>query len=409
MRKNYLALIGNIIDGTGKDPIERGMVIVENGRITTIGKRDNISLPKDVNVIEGNILMPGMIDAHVHLCVNGEPDTIKVFLDSTLSTYAIKATVYVKKSLEAGFTTLRSVGEPGYLGISIRNAINQGIIPGSRVLTSGPLLSATGGHGTFLPPWLSSEINMSIFADGVEELRKVVRKLIGTGVDLIKICVTGGVMDIATEPSAQNYNLDEIKAATFEAHKLGRKVAAHVEGLSGAKDSIRGGVDTIEHGVELDEETIQMMKEKGTFLVPTLVAVYNACEYGVKGGMQEYAIRKNEKLKEKLFASFKLAYHSGAKIAMGSDTGTAFNQHGNNAKELELYVENGMSPMEAIVCATKTASEAIGIQENIGTLEQGKTADILVLDKNPLEDIKILQNKQMIKAVIKEGIVFFEK
>ena len=281
MSKSNLILTGRIIDGTGRDPIEDGVIVVEDGKISRIGSKKDIDIPKNGRCLAGNILMPGMIDAHVHLALNGEPDPLKIFTNSTLSVYAIKASVYVKKSLQAGFTTLRSVGEPGYLGISVRDAINQGLIVGSRIFTSGPCLSITGGHGTFLPPWITSDINIGIFVDGVEEVRKAVRKLVGSGVDLIKILATGGVMDIATEPGAQNYNLDEIETIVLEAHKLGRKVAAHVEGLSGAKDCIRGGVDTLDHGIELDQEAVDMMKEKGTFLVPTLLAPYNICKHEI--------------------------------------------------------------------------------------------------------------------------------
>jgi imidazolonepropionase-like amidohydrolase len=409
MSEKSLVLMGKIIDGTGKDPIDDGVIIVEEGKISKVGSKKEISTLKDTNFLEGNILMPGMIDSHVHLCINGEPDTIKVFINSTLSAYAIKATLYVKRSLEAGFTTLRSLGEPGYLGISIRDAVNQGIIPGSRIFTSGATLSITGGAGTFLPPWINAEISMDIFADGVEEVRKVVRKLVGTGVNLIKILATGGIMSIATEPGVQSYNLDEIETAVFEAHKLGRKVSAHVEGLSGAKDCIRANVDTLEHGIELDQEAVEMMKEKGTFLVPTLLAPYNICKHGVKAGIQEYAVKKSEKVMKKHTESFKLAYQAGVKIAMGTDTGTPFSQHGNNAEELALYIKNGMKPMEAIVSATKTASEAIGIDHYIGTLEKGKVADILILSDDPLADITVLQQKEKISTVIKDGEIAYQR
>jgi len=350
--------------------------------------------------------MPGMIDCHIHFCLNGEANFNQLIIQSSLSTYAIKAAVYAKRTIEAGFTTVRELGSPAYLGISLRDVIRKGVIPGPRVLTSGQPLSITGGHGTFLPPWLHSDCDLGLFADGTEEVRKAVRTLIGSGVDLIKLLATGGVMDIATSPGAQNYNLDELKVAAEEAHKLGRKVAAHVEGLSGAKDCIRAGIDTLDHGIELDDEAIQMMIDEGTFLIPTLLAPYNIAKHGVKGGIPEFAVKKSLEVIKEHTKSFKRAYHAGVKIAMGTDMGTPFSKHGENAKELELMVNNGMSPMDAIMATTRVASEAIGLEKSIGTLGKGKLADLIILDGDPLTDITLLQKKELIKLVIKEGELY---
>jgi imidazolonepropionase-like amidohydrolase len=349
--------------------------------------------------------MPGMIDCHLHLSLNGEVDFKSLLLESTMPMYTIKAVVYAKLTLEAGFTTVRAVGDPGYLEVSLRDAINKKIIPGPRVLAAGRALSITGGHGTFFPPWvhLDEDLSLGLFADGIEEVRKAVRMLIGSGVDCIKLLATGGVMDIVTQPGAQNFNFDEIKTAVDEAHKLGKKVTAHVEGLSGAKDCIKAGVDSLDHGIELDDETVEMMREKGTFLIPTLMAPYNIAKHGTESGIPEYAVKKDLEVIQTHVNSFKKAYDAGVKIAMGTDTGTPFSKHGGNAKELELMVNYGMSPMGAIIATTRTASEAIGLNDKIGTLEKGKLADILVIDGDPLADITILQKKNLIKYVIKEG------
>jgi len=244
-----------------------------------------------------------------------------------------------------------------------------------------------------------------MFSDGVEEVRKSVRKLIGSGVDFIKMLATAGVMGKGSEPGARNYNYEEIKTAADEAHKLGRKIATHAEGLSGTKDCIKAGVDTIEHGIELDDEAIQMMKDRGTILIPTLIAPHNINIHGVAAGIPELAVRRKSTLAEKKHInSFKKAYQACVKIAMGTDTGTPFSRHGEGAKELELMVRQGASPMDAIIFSTKGGSEAIGISDKVGTIEVGKLADILILKANPLEDIKILQNKEIIKKVIKNGI-----
>ena len=409
MKDKKLVIKGTVIDGFNKEPLKQGVVVIEGKTITAIGKEGEVKIPEGAEVFQGKTVMPGMIDCHIHFCLNGEANFNQLIIESTLSTYAIKAVVYAKRTIEAGFTTVRELGSPAYLGISLRDVIRKGVIPGPRVLTSGQPLSITGGHGTFLPPWLHSDCDLGLFADGTEEVRKAVRTLIGSGVDLIKLLATGGVMDIITSPGAQNYNLDELKVAAEEAHKLGKKVAAHVEGLSGAKDCIRAGIDTLDHGIELDDEAIQMMIDKGTFLVPTLLAPYNIAEHGVKGGIPEFAVKKSLEVIKEHTKSFKRAYHAGVKIAMGTDMGTPFSRHGENVKELELMVNNDMSPMDAIMATTRVASEALGLGKSIGTLEKGKLADLIILDGDPLTDIALLQKKELIKLVMKEGEIVVKR
>jgi len=404
MSKKRMILKGNLINGIEKQAISNSCVVVEDNKIVWVGEEKDCLVSSQDEVIQGHTIMPGLIDCHIHFCLNGEADYFQSFLNSTLSTFALHATVYAKKLLEAGFTTVRSVGEPGHLGISLRDCINQGIILGPRIYTSGQILSITGGNADWLPQWIHSDISLAMFSDGVEEVRKSVRKLIGSGVDFIKMLATAGVMGKGSEPGARNYNYEEIKTAVDEAHKLGKKIATHAEGLSGTKDCIKAGVDTIEHGIELDDEAIQMMKDRGTFLIPTLVAPHNINIHGVAAGIPELAVKKSMIAEKKHINSFKKAYQSGTKIAMGTDTGTPFSRHGEGAKELELMVRQGASPMDAIIFSTKGGSEAIGISDKVGTIEAGKLADILILKANPLEDIKILQNKKIIIAIFKNGI-----
>lgn len=409
MKDKKIVIKGTIIDGLNKEPIKQGLVVIEEKTITAIGKEGEVKIPKGAEVLQGKTIMPGMIDCHIHYCLNGEANINELIIQSSLSTYAIKAVSYAKRTIESGFTTVRELGSPAHIGISLRDAVKKGIVPGPRILTSGQPLSITGGHGTFLPPWIHPDCDLGLFADGVEEVRKAVRTLIGSGVDLIKLLATGGVLDISTSPGAQNYNLDELKIAAEEAHKLGRKVAAHVGGLNGAKDCIRAGIDTLEHGIELDDEAIQMMIDNGTFLVPTLLAPYNIAKYGVKGGIPEFAVKKDLEVIKVHTKNFTKAYRAGVKIAMGTDMGTPFSRHGENAKELELMVNNGMNPMEAIMSTTRAASEVLGLEKSIGTLEKGKLADLIILDGNPLTDITLLQKKELIKLVMKEGEIFVKR
>ena len=404
-KSRKLILKGKFLDGISNKPTENGMIEIMNKTISYVGKERKIDkLSGDINIIEGETIMPGMIDCHQHFHQNGEPDQQKIWIWTNMASLAIKATIYAKIELESGFTTVRAMGDPGDLGVSLRNAINEGIFKGPRILTCGQPLSITGGHGTHLPTWIqNSDFISTIFADGVEEVRKAVRYLIGTRVDLIKLLVTGGCMDISSEPGVQNYNYEEIDVAVREAHKFGRKVGVHVEGLSGLKDAIKAGVDTIEHGFDLNEEAIQIMKEKNIYLIPTLFAGHNIVKHGTESGIPEYAIIKAKKTLEKGVRSFINAYKNGVKIAMGSDIGTPFFPHGEAAKELESMVNCGMSNFDAILAVTKNASEVLGINDKVGTIEKGKMADLLVLNEDPLKDITILQKKDCIKAVIKEG------
>ncbi len=398
-----LALKGRVLNGLGETPIEDGVVLVSGMNIVGVGRADEINVPQGVEVIEGNTIMPGMIDCHMHYWINGEPDLMEVASNSTMSTFAIKAAVYARRDLEAGYTTVRSLSNPEFLDISLRDAIKQGIIAGPRVLTAGRAIKITGGHGTFYKPWIHSDIRHGIDADGVEEVRKAVRQNVRAGVDWIKLFATGGVLDYTTTIGSRNFNYDEIRVAVEEAEKLGRRVAVHTVGLEGALDCIRAGVSTIEHGIGLDDEACEMMKEKGITLIPTLSALDNIVHHGIAGGIREYAVTKAEKVYEQHLMSFKKACKHGVKIAMGTDTGAPFSFHGANARELELMVGCGMSPMDAVIATTKNAADAVGLGDDVGTLEIDKLADILVVDGDPLKDITILQNKDAIKVVLKEG------
>lgn len=400
-----IILKGKIFDGISDKLIEDGMVEIVDKKIAYVGqeRKTNESM-EDISIIEGNTIMPGMIDCHHHFHENGGSDPQKNFIWTSQSSYAIRAAIYAGIELEAGFTTVRDMGAPGFLGVSLRDAINERIVKGPRILTCGQPLTPTAGHGTFFPSWIHSDINMDIFADGVEEVRKSVRYLVSTGVDVIKLLATGGCMDICSgEPGAQTYSYEEIDIAVREAHMKGKKVAVHAQGLSGAIDAIKAGADTIEHGDNLDEEAIQLMIKKNVYLIPTLFCGWNIAEHGVKSGIPEYSIKKIEKNLRKHKENFRNAYKSGVKIAMGSDIGTPFFPHGETAKELEYMVKFGMSNFDALLATTKNASEALGINDKVGTIEIGKMADILVLNKNPLDDISILQKKDCIKAILKEG------
>jgi imidazolonepropionase-like amidohydrolase len=307
-----------------------------------------------------------------------------------------------------GFTTLRDVGETigEYSPIALRNAINSGIVQGPRIYASGPWLTTNCGHnGDTLPPWLDRrDIASEWVADGADECLKAVRERIKMGADFIKIFGSGGIMDSFNH---QEFNDEELAAIVGEAHSKGRRVAAHLEFPEGIKACVNAGIDSVEHGWVLTEEVIDLMKQKGAVLVPTIYAIWNLVNHGAEFGMpQAYIDMAKNTIYEKALKSFRMAYEAGVKMAMGTDCGYYPCPHGTNAKELELMMEFcGMSAMEAIVTSTRNGAEALGTGDKLGTLESGKLADVLIVDGDPLRDIKVLQNKDNILMVMKGGTV----
>jgi imidazolonepropionase-like amidohydrolase len=269
---------------------------------------------------------------------------------------------------------------------------------GPRIVCCGQAICITGGQG-----W-----EFSREADGVDGVRQAVREQFKKGANFIKFMSTGGVMTPGIEAGIPQFSYEELKAGVEEARKASRKTAAHAQGSQGIKDSLKAGIDSIEHGINLDDEAISLFLEKKAVLVPTLSAPFNIMEKGEKSGIPAFIIEKTKRVKDTHIESAKKAYQAGIPIAMGADAGTPFNGHGENLKELELLVEIGLSPMEAIHSATRIAAETVGLSNLIGTIEEEKLADLIVLEGDPLKDIKILQNKNNIVAIMKGG-QFFKK
>jgi imidazolonepropionase-like amidohydrolase len=290
----------------------------------------------------------------------------------------------------------------------VKRAIELGLIVGPRLLASG-VVTMTAGHADRAmgrPNW---PIRPEDTADGVDEVRKRVREHVRSGFDWIKITTTGGVLSEGDESWWRNYTLEEIQAITDEAHALGRRVAAHAHGREGIKNAILGGVDTIEHGIYLDDELLQMMVEKELFLVPTMTIGRAFEERAQEAGLSEEAIRKGKAVMEVVMDNMARAHQVGVRIAMGTDCSGNLARAGENAWELELMVEIGMSPMEAIVASTGDAAQAIGLGEVTGTLEVGKKADLILVEGNPLEDIGILRPQDRVRLVMKEGKIVVDR
>jgi len=403
---DLVAFVGGcLIDGSGGPVLKNGSIVVKGNRIHSVGPSEAVQIPDQARVfdISGMTIMPAMIDMHVHLYWNGEPNLALHSYKESTAFRAVKAVAYIQRSLEAGFTTLRSGGEVGFLDVALRDAAELGVIWGSRVIASGYSISGTGGHADKFPPWLYRTDEVRLLADGPDECLKAVRNQIKMKVDWVKFHASGGVMDPFSNPQLQEYSDKEMETIVNEAHARGKPVFAHAQGAHGIRAAVRAGVDSIEHGFYLEDDIIEMMLKKGTYLIPTLVALRKIIEAGEKGGIPKESVEKAIPHGEAHAASFRKAYEAGVKICMGTDCGSPYNYHGDNAYELYLMVKNGMKEMDALVACTKRAAEALRMKDKIGTLENGKWADLLVVKGDPLKDIRVLVQKENIKLVMKEG------
>ena len=396
-----------LFDGTRETTVANGVVIVEDGKIKALGA--GLPIPPGLKVIDlgDATLLPGFIDAHVHITGessnNWYADTIDG-LRQTVPEQAIRATVLAKRTLEAGFTTIRNVGAGDWIDIGLRDSINAGVVPGPRILTAAHSLGSRGGHcdnGGF--PYMTFGKESGIaegIASGPDQFRDAVRIQHKYGADVIKVCATGGVLSLGDAVDSPQLTQAEMDALVDEAHRLGLKAAAHAHGAEGAKVAIRAGIDSIEHGSFLDDEALQMMKQKGTYLVPTLMAgEYAGGRKASRVYPPEIAIKAKAAL-EGRSASFKKALAAGVKIAFGTDS--AVSPHGRNAEEYALMVEHGMTPGAALLTGP-AAAILLGVNKITGTIEAGKQADLVAVPGDVLADIKATEKPVF---VMRNGIVY---
>jgi imidazolonepropionase-like amidohydrolase len=385
--------------------LRNGVVSIEGERITAVGPASAVPTSgRDVSVIDaaGHFVMPGMLDCHVHLLSSGAADYATRGLKELLPYTAIRGAANAKILLNMGYTTVRDVGAMGYGNIALRQAIEDGLVPGPRIFAAGHSLSVPGGHGdSYYRPEV--QVQRDGLINGADEARRAVRDLVKMRADVIKLLVTGGVMTDGSDVGLLQWTADELHAAIGQAHHLGRRVAGHCHGAAGVKEAIRAGLDTVEHGTLLDDEAIALMQQHGTYYVPTLVAPFHICAGGTASGIPAYAVQKSHLVMARHKESVRQAHAVGVKIAMGTDCGTPFNVAGKNTLELELLTQNGLSPAEALMATTRVAAEAIGIDDRVGTLAPGKWADIILVQGDPLADIRLLQQAERIAWVIKAG------
>jgi imidazolonepropionase-like amidohydrolase len=388
---------GHMLDVKSGRVLDNVTVVIDGDKITSVGQ----SITGNATVINlpNATLVPGLIDAHTHL--TGEPNFGYQELGISTPMEALIGAKNARVTLESGFTTVRNVGAGAFTDVALRDAIEQGLVPGPRMLVSGPALGITGGHcdNNLLPYEFHHQADG--VADGVEGVQHKVREVIKYGADLIKICATGGVLSKGDDPRASQYSLEEMKAIVADAHRLGRKVAAHAHGAQGILWASEAGVDSIEHGSYIDDAAISMMKSKGTYLVPTLYLTQWLSENMTKIGMPEMYAAKERAIIPIVRQNLKKAFEAGVKVAFGTDA--AVYPHGLNAHEFAVYVQLGMSPLHAIQTATVNAADLLGWSDRVGSLDTGKFADIIAVNGDPTKDVTLLQSPVF---VMKGGVVY---
>jgi len=402
-------LAGRLFDSTS-DSIRQTMVItIEGERIKSVASAASVKVPAGANVIDlsNATVLPGLIDCHTHLGSRADRYNEIYHFKDTPFDHAFFAVVNARKTLEAGFTTVRDVGSPPFLAVDLRNEINEGLIPGPRIVASGPGISITGGHGdlnNFSPQTRVSmfpeERNFQI-ADGADQLRHVVRAQVKYGVDVIKILATGGVLSKGDSPGAPQYTLEELKAAAETAHMAGRKIAAHAHGTEGIKNAILAGIDSVEHASLIDDEGIRLAKEHGTYLVMDIYNDDYLLNEAPKVGLPLENIEKEKMVGQLQRQNFEKAVKAGAKMAFGTDAGVY--PHGDNARQFYYMVKFGMTPAQAIRAASSSAADLIGRSADVGTIEPGKYADIIAVQADPIADVRALEH---VDFVMKGGTVY---
>jgi imidazolonepropionase-like amidohydrolase len=391
---DYAVLFGQrLIDGTGNKPIENPAILIQGNKIIAVGRRGELEVPQSANIIkldyEDKTLLPGLIDCHVHICMSADDNPLARLYEESDDMLLLRAANNVRLALEAGVTTLRDCGGRNMVTFSIKEAIKKKIIKGPRLLLSGRPLTITGGHCFFL----NGE------ADGADGVRRASRQLIKEGADFLKIMASGGGMTPSTVPKLPYYTVEEITVAADEAHRLGRKIAAHCHSTKSIEDCIESGIDTIEHASFLapdgqrkfDQSIAEKIIANGVYVCSTLSA----------GRRPMNSVGQEKEYKQKLQAdmqnsNFSLMHQMGVKLIAGTDAGVTYTTFDNYPLCLELAVAGGMTNMEAIQSGTGLAAEALGISNVIGTIQPGMEADIIAVDEDPLEDIGALWNIAMV-------------
>lgn len=386
-----------IIDGTGRVLTDQTLLIKDT-TILALGRKEEIEVPEEARGynLTGKFVLPGIIDTHVHLDMHGLPDTYhESLVEHKLRT--IRAAIEMSNTVRAGVTTVRNMGSAHAIDIAVKQAIQEDLVVGPRILACGKIISMTAPGNEYFPELYRQ-------ADGVDENKKAAREQLQDGADLLKIMATGAIMNPGGAAGAPLLDIDEMRAVVREGEKEGKHTAAHAHGAQGIKNAVKAGARTIEHGTLADDDALKAMADNGVYLMSTLSSNFWMLRAAGKKGIPQFMFEKAEEVSKIRVETLHNALNKGVKVVMGTDAGTPYNFHGKNSMELVQYVEKGlMSAMEAIIASTATAAEAIGLGQSLGSLEPGKLADCLVLNRNPLQDINGLLDIDNLYMILKEG------
>lgn len=389
--------------GNGKT-LKGAVILVEDNRIAAV-QTDREAIPDGFETVDlsGFFVMPGLIDAHVHTGISGEADELPRSARATVGDIAFTSLCNAQKDLYAGFTTLRDAGSVGFADVALRNAIQRGDVVGPRMVVSGVSMGSTGGHAdSHFAPHIQETLLPDLCINSVESARRAARYNLKYGADFLKFMSTGGVMSVGTTVGAQQLTADEIAAIIEIADMYGVHTATHAHGTAGIKAAVRAGVTSIEHGMMLDDEAIDLMLQHGTYLTPTIIAAERIVVHGEKSGIAPWMVQKARQVLENHKNGVQKSLARGVTFSFGSDAGTPYNFHGKQGYEFELMVSFGFTPVQALTAATLTNAKLIRKQNQIGTIEPGKLADIVAFAGDPLDDIKIMQD---CRFVMKDGVV----
>ena len=394
---------GAIIDVEAGEILDNRIIAMEDGAIVDVSLSTSEQIPSDAEFIDlsNYTVLPGLIDAHTHLLSDSDDHGLNSLVVSVPEA-TINGVKNAATTLQAGFTTVRNVGAPGYADVALRDAIDAGEVAGPRMLVSGPPIGITGGH--------CSDNNLLPYEDGVTEtgvadgpwaIRQMVRQNVKFGVDLIKTCSTGGVLSAGTRLDAVQYTLEELEALVDEAHAHGRKVAVHAHGTEGIRNAILAGADSIEHASFLTDEVIELAKERGTPLVMDIYVTEHILSEGEQSGVLQESLEKEREVGHIQRESFSKAHAAGVQMVYGTDS--AVYPHGDNARQFSRMVQFGMTPAEAIRAATVSAADLLGVGDQVGRIAEGFQADLVAVSGNPYEDISVLEH---VEFVMKGGVVY---
>jgi imidazolonepropionase-like amidohydrolase len=384
---------GQVFTAADSDPLlQDAWVRVEDDRIVEVASSELSAGPLVTRIdIRAATLLPGLIDCHVHFAMSGGPDWLSE-VKEPYATSCWRAAIHARNTLKAGFTTVRTLGGRDGADPALRDAQAAGIVDGPRIVATNMVVCMTGGHGS----WMGRE------ADGPDEVRKAVREQLKAGADCIKFIATGGVMTPGVAPGSQQLTFDELRAGVEEAHKAGRTTAAHAHGAEGMQAAVLAGIDSIEHGSFMTDEIIALMKEHGTFYSATLCSAQGFLD-APEGLVADWAQAKATQVRLALVDTFRRAYAAGVKLVLGTDAGTPFNRHGDNARELALMVKLGVAPVDALCAGTRNGAELLGKLDTLGSIEPGKLADLVLVDGDVVADITRLCTPANIRLVIQGG------